>query len=231
MSETLRERVVLLDLLRGALVLVMVLYHLVYDLELFGALPVGTIDSLPFPVILWLGGLCFVGLAGYCCRFSESNLRRGLLTLACGVLVMLVTTLAGYPSSFGVLVLLGLCMLLYGLVGECFARLPRLPRLFGCALLFLFTLFLTKHVTVQARWLFPLGFIAEDFYSSDYYPLFPWAFAFFFGASLGELPEGAKHFGQGLPGALSWPGRHSLLIYLLHQPVLFGLLRLYQLTK
>ena len=63
------------------------------------------------------------------------------------------------------------------------------------------------------------------FYSADYFPLFPWFFMFLLGTVLGgwclENRE-SRLLTVSLPAALTWPGRHSLLVYVLHQPVLYG---------
>ena len=90
----------------------------------------------------------------------------------------------------------------------------------------------TARVTVAWRWLYPLGLKYPGFYSSDYYPVFPWAFLFLLGFCLGrrmaarreELPLLSAHF----PPALTFAGRHSLLIYLVHQPLFWGVLTLLQ---
>ena len=70
--------------------------------------------------------------------------------------------------------------------------------------------------------LWMLGIVAPGFSSADYFPLLPWVFLFFAGYYLYELR-------QGEPCALRLPfvtaiGRHSLLIYLLHQPLVYGAL-------
>ena len=72
-----------------------------------------------------------------------------------------------------------------------------------------------------------MGFTAPGFYSSDYFSLLPWYFLFAAGyfahrlwyRQLRKSPLAAVH----VPG-LDWLGRHSLVVYLLHQPVLFGML-------
>ena len=66
-----------------------------------------------------------------------------------------------------------------------------------------------------------LGLPQEGFFSTDYFPLIPWFFLFLAGHFLGALlqKKGAmEYLRRGHFGALEWMGRHSLGIYLLHQP-------------
>ena len=73
----------------------------------------------------------------------------------------------------------------------------------------------------------------EGFVSSDYFPLFPQLGYFFIGAAIGKTAYREKK--TLLPGTLEktpaarffcWCGRQSLFIYLLHQPIVYGLLEL-----
>lgn len=89
-------------------------------------------------------------------------------------------------------------------------------------------------LTVPVTWLFPLGLTAPDFASSDYFPLLPNLGWFLVGAFLGRTGYRRKESllpqfpAEARPVRfLSWCGRQSLFIYLLHQPVLAGLLELY----
>ena len=72
-----------------------------------------------------------------------------------------------------------------------------------------------------------LGLHPLIFASADYYPLLPWIFLFLAGYWLGEafLQRRAPEFcyREHLP-ALGWIGRHALIIYLAHQPVVYGVL-------
>jgi len=69
-----------------------------------------------------------------------------------------------------------------------------------------------------------LGFPAPAFASSDYFSLLPWLFLFWTGFYLYRLrPEIPALPDIRLPG-LSVISRHSLLLYLLHQPVLYAVL-------
>ena len=109
------------------------------------------------------------------------------------------TAAVGYPAAFGVLELLGVCQMVFGALRPRLER-ARLAYLAAvAAIAFALTAALTARVTVAWRWLYPLGLRYPGFYSSDYYPVFPWAFLFLLGFCLGrrmaarreELPRGA----------------------------------------
>jgi hypothetical protein len=72
-----------------------------------------------------------------------------------------------------------------------------------------------------------LGFPPRGFFSTDYFPLFPWFFLFVTGYFLFRVLEkrdlNQKLFAGGQVPLLNLLGRHSLLVYLLHQPILYGL--------
>ena len=68
-----------------------------------------------------------------------------------------------------------------------------------------------------------LGFMQDGFYSSDYFSLIPWLFLFLVGYYLYGLIKNTfahKNYHIEVP-FLSWFGRHSLIVYMLHQPVLY----------
>ena len=82
----------------------------------------------------------------------------------------------------------------------------------------------------STNWLTPLGLPPADFYSSDYFPLLPWLGAYFFGYYLYAFLQRTERLG----GILHWRvplfsrlGLRSLEIYLLHQPLCFGLVTLF----
>ena len=126
-----------------------------------------------------------------------------------------------YPVLFGALHLLGVCMVLYGLLRERIERYNGPVFAAVCAALFAAAALLTVNVTVPVRFLFPFGLTYPGFFSADYFPLLPWAFLFLIGTSLGKLfcARDIPLLRRRYPAALTFPGRHSLLIYLLHQPV------------
>ncbi len=246
MTESKPSRVHLLDELRGFIIIFVVVYHLLFDLTVL--FPAGMDDWMFDP---WMNNLrdgfvaVLVLISGISCLYSHSNLRRGFKTFAFGMVFTVVTYLF-MPSElilFGILHFFGCCMMLYALLEKPISQVPVWLGAGVCILLF----FLTKDIyygkiglfgyTVNMPaffygkpLLFPLGFASAGITSSDYYPMMPWAFMFFAGAFLGRIIRKGKapvwFYSSHLPW-LAKIGRHTLLIYLVHQPILYSILYLW----
>lgn len=223
------KRIEVLDLCRSLCLILMVVWHGLYDLALFGRLDMAAMESLPAKAAAALCAGGFILISGICARLSRNNIRRGFTVFCAGAVLALVMALLRMPVAFGILQFFGLTMILYGLARERLDRLRSRAFPAACVLLFILSGALTALVTPPFDWLYPLGFKSESFYSADYYPLLPWVFLFLLGTWLGgrvqdrrDAPVFTRHW----PRALTFPGRHSLAIYLLHQPVLYGLCRL-----
>ena len=229
-----KQRIWELDALRGLCILCVIVVHFLFDLQYFISLNL-TLPSW-FQFIQQYGGVIFVLLSGCCATLGSRSFRRGLLVFGAGMLISLVTAgmywlgLADRTVIvwFGVLHLLGICMMLYPL----FRKLPSAP-LAALALCILLIGYAITGLRVSAPFLFPFGLVTEHFFSSDYFPLFPQLGWFLLGVVLGRtvyaekrtlLPGGAQNFF--LLRFFCWCGRQSLFIYLLHQPILYGLLEL-----
>lgn len=241
MQQSERGRIPLIDEIRGAAILIMVIYHAGYDLvAIFGV-------NLPFFFSTWMNFLrdilagSFILISGCACRLSRSNSRRGLITFGCGMLMTAVTALL-MPDQiivFGILHCLGACMLLFPLCRKLLDRLQPAVGAILAIVLFYFTFSissgriggLTYHweipkILYDVKFLFPLGFPSPTFYSSDYYALIPWLFLFLAGAFLG-VPLAERRF----PAAFYRPhcqllariGCRTIWIYLLHQPIIYGI--------
>ena len=231
----------LLDTVRGVCILSMVAYHGMYDLvDIFG-LPSAWYTGLPG--YIWQQSICwtFILLSGMCWQLSRHHVKRGLLLVGCGAAISLITWLA-MPSQrilYGVLNLLGLSALLLIPLDKLFRKIPAWAGLGGALLLFA----LTKNVSrgslgfeglvlcqlpscLYATDLFAVaGFPSPGFWSTDYFPLLPWFFLFCAGYFLWGLLSQSERAKERLASGvrpLSFLGRHSLIIYLAHQPVLMG---------
>ena len=231
-----------LDSLRGGAVALMVLYHFCFDLAYFQIL---SLDFYHDP--FWLLARSFivtlflllVGISLHLSArrgltssaFRQAYSRRIAWLLVCVVLVSLSSHLLS-PSRwiyFGILHFI----IIASLIGLLFVGRPRISLYMGLALIVvgLFVSFpLFDHPALQ--W---LGLMTYKPQTDDYVPLLPW-----FGVVLLGLSIGSRWFGDvssvherggqmdvvqnRLFVVLGWAGRHSLLIYMLHQPILFGML-------
>ena len=237
-----RRRIHLMDELRGFAVLCMVFYHAFYTLAVLFDLGWSRALLLFFmPAEPFLAAL-FIFISGISSDLSHSNLRRGLKLAAVALGVTLVTALFVPDEAiwFGILHFLSVCMILYGLLKPKMDKIPfswAWPAL--SAALFFFTRNIARgylgfgdfrmlalpQALYGTNWLFPLGIYAKGFTSSDYFPLLPWIFVFCAGTFLGRfaaagvLPE---PFYRSRVPFLSWMGRHALVIYIAHQPLIYG---------
>ena len=234
-----KSRIWELDALRGVCILCVIVVHFLFDLSFFGGLSL----TLPawYVFLQEYGGAIFVVLSGICVTLGSKSVRRGLIVFACGMLITAVTygmyrlgmSGADVVVKFGVLHLLGVCMLVY----PAFKKLPP-AMLTVLGLVIAITGYAIRGIIVPQHWLFPLGLTYEGFTSSDYFPLFPQLGYFFIGAAIGKTAYREKK--TLLPGSFQktpiarffcWCGRQSLFIYLLHQPIVYGLLELVLLLR
>lgn len=238
-AEQKRSRCALLDTLRGLTVISMVLYHgawdLVYIFDANWSWYYGT------GAYIWQQSICctFILLSGFCAAMSRHPLKRGLIVSGLGLIVTLVTVLF-MPENrvvFGVLTLIGACMLLMIPLKYVLKYIPAWLGLVLSLGLFLFTRHIDSgylgfgalELITLPDWLYSnyfttfFGFMHDGFYSTDYFSLFPWLFLFLTGFFLHGI------LGRFLPKVtwkgilpLNFIGRHALEIYAVHQPVLYG---------
>ena len=231
-----KKRIWELDVLRGVCILGMVVVHLIYDLQTFFSLPF-LADSRLFDLIKQWGGVLFLLISGICVTLGSHPVRRGLIVFACGLICSAVTAGMYFLNMadksiiiyFGVLHCLGVCMLLWPL----FKRLPVWALgLLGLGLTVL-GLWISGNVVVDFPWLIPLGLVPGDFASSDYFPLLSNQGFFLVGAFLGKTLYRKKETllprvnpANPVLAFFTRLGKWSLPVYLLHQPIITGLLYL-----
>lgn len=237
-----KRRAALLDELRGLMIVNVVAFHLLYDLVyLFGVRIPWFHTSYAYYWQQWMAG-SLIFFAGISCRYARSNLRRGVQTLLWGFVLTAVTLviLRNQAILFGILHFMGTAMLLFALLRPLLDKLPPKAGCWAALVLHLLTRGVSRGYLgigglsvvlpaqiYQAGWLFPLGFPSPGFATVDYFPLLPWFFLFVAGAYLGvpmkagRLPDFV--YRSWVP-PLGWLGRKTMVIYLLHQPVLYGIL-------
>ncbi|MBI2079866.1 DUF1624 domain-containing protein [Candidatus Micrarchaeota archaeon] len=227
------KRFIEIDALRGIAILMMVLFHFVFDLKFLGIYDIEPYEGfwLIFQrttaslFILLVG----IGLSLMNQKYGNNYLtyfKRGLFILGLGFLVTLATYI--YPGEgvivFGILHFIGISIL----VTPLFFRFNYLNLGFAALIIFAgFNLW-----TVDTNLLIWLGLAPEYFYTLDYFPLLPW-----FGLVLIGLVLGKYFYNREEPGielnlkgklvqSLAYLGQKSLLIYLIHQPIILGILLL-----
>jgi len=222
-----KKRIESIDTIRGMAVILMIIYHFLYDVVYFLGLPAWVFNNPAFTLLQPLIAGAFITVAGVSSRYSRSNVKRGCIVLICAVATSVATWLVETPVRFGILHFMGTCMVLYGLTHKLWEKLPEKAAPFLYILLFLITgQLLTLINPVKIPYLFPFGLLTDSFYSSDYFPIFPWCFVFLFGAWLGgpiragKLPDRFYTWGLAPFAAI---GRKALILYILHQPVLYGI--------
>ncbi len=218
-----------MDAARGLSLILMVFYHFFYDLVVFAGAPRWIFHNVVFdPLQYFFAGL-FILISGVSSNFSHSNVARGVKTLGVALVITLVTYFMDMPIVFGILHFLGACMLLYGLTQKGWRRVnekfPWHTPAF-CLAGILLTGRFANGVLTQTPHLWMFGLVTPEFESADYFPLLPWMFVFLLGTWAGKyVREGRlpKWFYETKVPFLPAVGRQSLLIYIMHQPVLYGL--------
>ena len=131
-----RRRFDVLDAWRTLAIVLMVAYHFLYDLYIFGVISADQLFSAPLNVLERFICCSFILLAGASARFSRNNLRHGLVVLGAGLVVEIGAAVAGQTIRFGVLMLLGSSMVLWHFLGKGLQRLPGWSVAAGSGVLF-----------------------------------------------------------------------------------------------
>ncbi len=234
-----KKRILWLDYLRAVGILFVMWYHLIYDINAF----YGSCDwiySMGMNVFRDCMVAMLVLISGISCHFSRNNLKRGAICFCFAMILTLVTYIMD-PTlyiRFGVLHMFGLSMIAYGLLSP-YLRVKRqwLAAIF-CFLGFLLTFMLSNEAIglyrlplvrmpqflYQTKYLFWLGLPEVAFTSADYYPLLPWTLLFFVGGFLGDYVKKYCRC-EKMPEikTLSFIGKNTMILYLVHQPLYYGI--------
>lgn len=237
------KRYAMLDSLRGLILISMIVYHTVWDMVyIFGVRWDWYKSDMAY---VWQQSICwgFIFLSGFCWSFGRKKWKRGLIIFLAGAIVSIVT-LVVMPEErivFGVLTCLGTLMLLMIPLDKLLCKCKPLVGMIISFLLF----FITRNVNegelgfeglvimelpegLYHGWLATfLGFTEASFFSTDYFSVFPWLFLFITGYFLhGVFKEHDwfQYLEKGKCVLLENLGKNSLWIYMLHQPIAYGVL-------
>lgn len=219
-------RIMEIDCIRGIAIILMVIFHTVFDLAYFYNWPIDYLEGF------WhyqgkASAILFMLISGISTTLGRNSMHRGLTVFGAGMLIT-AATYYYYPTmyiQFGILHLLGFSMI----IAPWTTKLPAWA-LTIIAIGFVLAGNFVANLATASPWLLPLGLKPPGFTSLDYYPLLPYLGIIFFGIAIGKLLYSNKQplWPSALAGnfaySLSFLGRHSLLIYLTHQPILFAIL-------
>ncbi|MBQ8826527.1 MAG: DUF1624 domain-containing protein [Oscillospiraceae bacterium] len=234
-----KERIELLDLLRGAAMIFVMLYHLLYDLVYYKNINIPFWGTDGFEWIhqffLWI----LFAVSGICTAFSRDIVKRGAVIYLMGSCLTIASNIfsADAVFVFGVLSFFGMMMMLSGIIRPITDKLPWQLLFTLCILLYIiFFDFSREHGTLHLifadvklnlprdrEYLYPLGIRHSGFSSMDYFPLIPNGFVYLAGVALSKpfkertLPK--FFFVRTKTAVLNFIGRHSLAFYIIHQPL------------
>lgn len=231
-----------LDILRGISIISMVLYHTMWDIcNIFNKNIIWFKGNLGYA---WQQSICitFIFLSGFCFSLSKHKFKRGAFVFLCGGIITAVT-LIFMPENqviFGILTFIGSAMLLLALAEPIFKRINSVVGFSLGLLLFIAfknvmygdMIFAIELPSALYKNLFTayLGFPPRSFWSTDYFGILPWFFLFvagYFAFKFMREKNLLKFLSKIKCPPIEFIGRHSIIIYMAHQPVIYGILTLF----
>ena len=221
-----------IDIYRGVAILAMAAYHAIWDLNYYRIIEVGIgVDALWFTIqrAILTAFLLLVGAGLWLAHRDGIDWRRFwkreaiVVAAALGVSAITWFQFGEYFAYFGVLHAIALSSLLA-------LPLVRAPlwAAIGVAIVFLFLPAVVSADLFNTRWLAWIGFFTAVPDTADLVPMFPWFGVVLLGVIGMRLFDAAPAFTWSSPAiwarVLAWLGRWSLIIYLVHQPLLFGII-------
>lgn len=243
MQKIKKQRYTVPDIVRGIAVLMMIAYHTMWDMVyLFGV-------SIPWMKtdagVVFQQSICwsFILISGFCFQLGRKKLRRALIVIVCSLVLTAITAIV-MPESIiihGVLSLIGSSMLIAIPLDKLLKKINPIVGIKVSFLLFVLLFNIIKGVIGIGNLTFLtlpeslyvntitafFGFPQSDFFSTDYVPFFPWVFLFFtgyFAYSFLMRKNKIDILSAFSCRPLEFIGRHSLEIYMIHQPVIYSVL-------
>lgn len=236
------KRYYVIDYIRTFVILNMILYHTVWDLIYIFKADIG-FDLMTGNI--WQSIICitFIFISGFCWSLSRNHLKRGIHILICGLIISFVTKLV-IPDNyivFGILTFIGSAVIIMIMLEK---LLKHINEYIGLLLSFVMFV-LIKNINFgtvcfgkinvseflyDGYFMTYLGFMKKGFNSADYFSILPWIFMFTSGYFAYKLLA-KKDLLLLLKGRnikpITFVSRNSLIIYMIHQPIVYFVLSLF----
>lgn len=240
-----KVRIHWIDAVRGVTLISMIIFHAIWDAVYLYDFHIPWL--LENGAYIWQQSICwtFIFLSGFSYRFSKRPFKRGVIISCAGIMITIVTSIF-VPDDrvvFGVLSMMGFSYLLLRILETLFRKVPDgVGILLSMIIFFLFRNinrgyfgFEGIHIAKVPSFLYRdmvttfLGFPMNGFESTDYFSVFPWFFLFLTGYFAGRMYDRNKiqrEVSIKKEHLIHKVGKHTLPIYLIHQPVIVAVFEL-----
>lgn len=244
MIKNINERFWEIDFLRGIAIIMMIIFHILFDLVFFKIVKFN-LYSGPNLLFLYSIGILFLLLVGIslCLSYSRVKnilskrqiwlkfIKRGTMIFCLGLIITIITWfyLGRGFIIFGVLHCIGLSIIF---------SIPFLKYKFRnlfLGVIFIFIGIVLKTMVFNFYWFLWLGFVPSRFYTVDYFPILPWFGVILIGIFIGNIlyTDYKRNYyiidfsKNKIVKIFCFLGRYSLVIYFIHQPLIFILIYLF----
>lgn len=239
-----KNRIIEIDTTRGIAVILMILYHFTFDLHYFEIVRSNFLNSIEWNLLRDVVAGIFITLVGVSLyikvstqkykrlEFIKKQIKRGFFILFLGILISIITYFFISPFTyirFGILHLIGLSLILITPLINYYLKTKKIDIfLIIGTLIFIFGSIINQFTCPEI--FIPFGCTPSNFMTLDYFPLFPLFGLVLIGFWLGDKlqihnTKAIKNTNQPkFIKLLSFIGQNSLLIYILHQPILIGII-------
>jgi len=229
-----KKRYLEVDFIRGIALLLMVAFHLCFDLNYFHYIDIDIRHGLDWRYFRYLILSLFIGTVGISLVLANQeyiNYKKVALRAAKLLLASILISIASYMMNPNMWIYFGVIhfILVGSLLGLLFIRIPTLSLVLSIIIIALFNLEL-----INMHWLYnalkaPL-YLPK--YTEDLVQFVPWFALILIGIFIGTKRWFVFNLKESpIVNSIVFLGRHALIIYLIHQPILFGFFELIKLVK
>lgn len=217
------NRIEEVDFFRGIALILMIIFHIFFDLEEFFNYDIVK-ESIFINLLGKTSSTLFIIIAGISSHLSRNNKKRSLLIFLYASIISFITYLYSPISFIGFGILHFLAFSIF--FADYFKKLSAPKLIFlSCIIISLGIYF--KKIIMPNNILFPLGLVSAQYSSLDFFPIFPNLGIFFIGLAVGKIfykQKKPRLFKDFPIKSINFLGRHSLFIYLIHQPLILAFL-------